>query len=390
MATGVVRTADLATCPNCQIPLRKTQTRFGVVYACARCGGRASALAVLRKAGASSPLLRELWRKASAATDGSRRCPHCNKAMAEESVAAGDGSLKLDLCSRCAVVWFDRGEYESMPQSPPPAPEQLSPKARECMAVMQIAHVRERSEAEDLGGSGPPEVWQWLPGFLGLPVEFDAPSLASRPWVTWGIGALLVAVFAATAGDLDAAVAEWGFVPTQWFRHGGLTLVTSFLLHGGLFHLVSNLYFFIIFGDNVEDDLGRAGFVYLLAAAHLAGALVHGCWHPNSMAPCVGASAGISGVLGYYGVTFPHAKLGFMWRWFYVFRWVRMPAVVALLLFLLVQAVGTLQQVSGFGRTSYLAHLGGLVIGIATAFTVRHIRKQAAWRAFSARNTTAK
>ena len=64
--------------------------------------------------------------------------------------------------------------------------------------------------------------------------------------------------------SLEAAIREWGFIPDLWYRHGGMTLLTSFLLHAGIWHAASNLYFFLTFADNVEDHLGAGKFLLLL------------------------------------------------------------------------------------------------------------------------------
>ena len=179
--------------------------------------------------------------------------------------------------------------------------------------------------------------------------------------------------FAAT-GALGQAIKQWGFVPDDVFRHGGLTLVTSFFLHAGIWHLIGNMYFFLLLADNVEDHLGRSRFLLLLAAAHVAGMVLHAAFDPRGHVPCVGASAGISGVIAYYAVVFPHAKLGFLLRWFLLFRWIRMPAYVALVLYLVLQLIGAWAQVSGFSSVSALGHLGGLGVGLAVACAVRLVR----------------
>ena len=77
----------------------------------------------------------------------------------------------------------------------------------------------------------------------------------------------------------------FGFIPNQWSRMGGLTIVTNFFLHVGWLHLLGNMYFLLVFGDNVEDRLGRAKFVMLLVCATVAGNLLHGTFAPRSGVP---------------------------------------------------------------------------------------------------------
>jgi len=294
--------------------------------------------------------------------------------------------LSLDVCTLCRAIWFDSAELRSVPKAPPPPPVEapLSPKAREQLAIMKITVDEEtRREQEAALGYAPPEWWHWIPGILGVPVEVDAPERKSRPYVTWGIAGLAAIVFLATVWNLKPAVEQWGFVPALAHRYGGLTLLTSFFLHAGIFHLVSNMYFFLIFGDNVEDHLGKFYFVLLLFGSHLAGTLLHAAYDPRADLPLIGASAGICGVLGYYAVMFPWARLGFLFWIFIYIRWFQVPAFVLIGLYLVLQFLGALTQVSGFADVSYLGHLGGLAVGVGVAMVVRFVRARETARALS-------
>lgn len=116
----------------------------------------------------------------------------------------------------------------------------------------------------------------------------------------------------------------------------------------------------MVLGDNVEDSLGAGRFGLLLLTATLAGELIHGLGSPDPTIPCVGASGGISGVIAYYALRFPRAKLGFL----IYFRWVSIPAWACFIMWVLLQIIGALQQVSGVSAVSSLAHLGGAVVGM--------------------------
>jgi membrane associated rhomboid family serine protease len=137
----------------------------------------------------------------------------------------------------------------------------------------------------------------------------------------------------------------------------------SFFLHGGIFHLLSNLCFLLVFGDKVEDDLGSGRFLLLLTMATVVGDIVHIAADPDSTLPCIGASGGISGVIAYYALKFPRARLGFLFWIFHVFRWVRAPAVVLFVVWIGIQLLGTSNQLAGISNVSYLAHLGGAAVG---------------------------
>ena len=165
--------------------------------------------------------------------------------------------------------------------------------------------------------------------------------------------------------DLKEAVASFALVPDEWWRLGGVTMITSFFVHGSPMHLIGNMYFLMIFGDNVEDFVGRGRFLLLLLLSTLAGDLFHILAHPDSTMPCVGASGGISGVFVFYALQFPQARLGFLFRAFYrVFRWISMPAAMALVLWVAYQFVLAGMQMTGLSNVSAMAHLGGAMTGL--------------------------
>jgi len=312
---------------------------------------------------------------------------------------APTAGLSLDVCTVCAAVWFDRGEMESVPvvrPTPAGAPE-MSPESREALALAKVQRLEKEYEASSGALGGPASGWQWAAGFLGMPVELDAPEVSRRPWATWGVA---LACVAATAwaffvlfrssgtllprGDWHGTPFEaLGFIPSQWTRYGGATLLTSFFLHGGLFHLLGNMYFLIVFGDNVEDRLGRSRFLLLLLCGHMAGMFAHGVFAPHAETPCVGASAGISAVIAFYAVTFPDVRLGFLFRFGYMvwLRWLRIRAKWALGLYFALQMVGAYFQINGFTGTSYLGHLGGLAAGLGAVLlhglSTRRLRRSA-------------
>jgi len=264
------------------------------------------------------------------------------------------------------MVWFDPKEFEGLPREPvqPRADEELSPRAREALALQKVEQMRKAAEARE-GAAPPDEGWKWLPALLGMPVECEVNAVSRLPLVTWGLAALICGVSVWAFSDLARVVKEFGLVPAQAWRHGGLTFLTSFVLHGGLLHLLSNVYFLLIFGDNVEEALGRRRYLALIALAAVVGDLLHVAMDPHSQVPCIGASGGISGIIVFYALKFPHARLGFLFRIYWAFRWVRISARTALILWLLLQSLGAWQQLAGFTNVSALAHLGGAAVGFA-------------------------
>lgn len=164
--------------------------------------------------------------------------------------------------------------------------------------------------------------------------------------------------------QLHQVVPRFGLIPAEATRLGGLTFLTSFFLHAGIIHLIGNIYFLFVFGDNVENFLRPFRYLLLIALAAFIGDLAHIAADPRSQIPCIGASGGIAAVITFYALNFPDVKLGFLlrysWRWF---RWIRLPAWSVFVLWILFQIIGAWEQVKGISSVSALAHLGGAATG---------------------------
>lgn len=341
-------------CAHCQSSLARMQSAAGIYWACENCRGRTVALPVLRKVVGEEPV-RKLWADSREAPSGHKRCPTCRQSM-KCCVAGG---MEVDVCTLCQFVWFDAHEFEQMPvaRTFTPKADPLPQAAREAIALADVKRINEQALDD-----GPPQTWQNVPAIFGMPVECDTPALTGYPAVTWTIAFFIVAASFAGFYFGDEVFDQFGLIPAEAGRLGGLTFLTAFFLHGGVMHLIGNLYFFLIFGDNVEDYLGRWRYGALLLTASLTGDVAHVLLNPQDTTVCIGASGGISGVITFYALQFPHARLGLFMRHVY-YRWVHFPAWSALAIWIVLQLFGMLQQMSGFSNVSYAAHLGGAVAG---------------------------
>jgi len=352
-------------CPSCQLPLKETRTSYGIFWNCGNCGGRAVTIELLRRA-FTPECINPLWLHAmrGEGTRG-RPCPECRQPMLAVPLSA-DAGIDVDLCRHCHFVWFDAGEVDTLePRPVAPAPPELPQKARELLAMEKVKQLAEEAEGSDFDSAPPDEQWKTIAGFFGLPVEFDAPAEERTPWVTWTLAAAIVSASLWALPHLREAVQNFGLIPAQAARLHGLTFVSSFFLHAGLIHLISNIYFLIVFGDNVEDFLRPFRYLGLIAVAAFVGDLAHIAADPQSQTPCVGASGGLAGVITFYALKFPRARLGFLMRWGFIwFRWMRFPAWFALILWILLQFVGAWQQKAGVSSVSAFAHLGGAAVGV--------------------------
>jgi len=344
----------MPNCPTCLTELRTVRERDGIYFFCDQCHGRAVTVPQIRRV-AGDRFATEVLRQINRATGKTlRTCPFCSLGMKQFSIP--DPPLLLDSCRHCGVVWFDPQEFETVPEGAIEAPDQLILRGREAMVADKVREIGERARADD---TTPDEGWKWVAAFVGMPVTLDEPEVTRKPWLTWSLGAAIAVVSLAAFSDLPGAVSHFALVPARPWRLAGFTFISSFFLHAGFWHLVSNLYFFLVFGRKVEDYLGPLKFALLLLLATVAGDVGNVLFEPRLNMPSIGASGGISGVLAFYALAFPNTRLAFFLR----FGWIPLPAWGAFALWVLLQIIVAWQQASGVGTVSGLAHLGGALIG---------------------------
>ncbi len=286
--------------------------------------------------------------------------------MVEVPVGAGPQSDQLDICTSCQFVWFDHSEFEALPvESGSKRTEvEISPEGWQSLGGLELDVIqREQDEAES-NWIGPDGLWKWCSSYFGLPVEYDPGFLQRWPLLTWFIIFVVSTASLAAFQQFELTTQDFGFIPAAWSRYGGLSFLTAFFIHGGVTHLLVNMYFLLVFGDNVEDWLGRWKFVLLLILAAAGGALAHLLGNPSSTIPLVGASGGISGVIAFYVFRFPHARLGQFVHIFIIIRWLRMPAYMWFCYWILLQITGVWFQLKGFSHVSVLSHVGGAAVGV--------------------------
>jgi membrane associated rhomboid family serine protease len=154
-----------------------------------------------------------------------------------------------------------------------------------------------------------------------------------------------------------------------------LTLIVSMFMHGGIFHLLFNMLYLWIFGNNVEDFLGPVRFVFFYLISGLGAALTHIFFNPNSHVPMIGASGAIAGILGAYLILYPHAHvLTFVFLFFFI-RIIAIPAAFVLGLWFLIQVL----SIGGGGGVAWFAHIGGFLIGILLIKALTKRRKPRVW-----------
>ena len=225
-----------------------------------------------------------------------------------------------------------------------------------------------------------------------IPVSDDNPLRSIRAqWVTFSLIAINVVVFALQVlGSTDggaAVIAGFALIPSELFHAavpgavpggveavpgGGvavprwLTLITYQFLHGGILHLLFNMLFLWVFGDNVEDAMGHVMFLVFYLLCGVAGGLAHAFFMPSSPLPLVGASGAIAGVIAAYLMLHPRVRV-----WVLVFRIVplRVPAVLVLGFWVVTQLVMVVLA-PGDG-VAWWAHVGGMAAGAVLVLFMR-------------------
>lgn len=226
-----------------------------------------------------------------------------------------------------------------------------------------------------------------------IPLRDNVPR-STWPWVTVAIIAANCAVFfqevSASPLQRSAMIQSFALIParTTAFLAGRavspalalLPFLTSMFLHGGWMHLIGNMWFLWIFGDNVEDRVGHFRYLCLYLLCGLAGAVTYFYFSFNSTAPTLGASGAIAGIMGAYLITFPRARvLTLVPIFFFLTTW-EIPAYLMLIYWLLIQfASGVLsigmQGMQEQGGTAWFAHVGGFLAGVPLMLLLRLARR---------------
>ena len=143
-----------------------------------------------------------------------------------------------------------------------------------------------------------------------------------------------------------------------------LTMFTSMFMHGGFMHLIGNMLYLWIFGDNVEDSMGHGRFVIFYLLCGLAAVFAQALPDPDSRIPMVGASGAISGVLGAYLLLYPHARVLVVIPLGFIMQTMRLPAGIVLALWFGLQLLSNLADSGVGGGVAFRAHIGGFVMGM--------------------------
>ena len=212
-----------------------------------------------------------------------------------------------------------------------------------------------------------------------IPLRDVIPS-RTTPYVTIAIIAVnaLAFMLELSAPDIQDFVFAYGLIPAEF---SWVTLFTSMFLHGGWLHIIGNMWFLWIFGDNVEDRMGHGRFVVFYLLCGIAAALAQTMMAPGSEIPMVGASGAIAGVMGAYFVLYPRSRIVTLVPLFVFMQIMEVPAILFLGIWFLMQfisGVGTVTTLAAreAGGVAFWAHVAGFVTGVAAVLVFRRPERQ--------------
>jgi membrane associated rhomboid family serine protease len=216
----------------------------------------------------------------------------------------------------------------------------------------------------------------------------DLNPARRTPIVTYGVIAACFLVFfyelSLSDAALDSFFLQWGAIPAKvssaishgdWFSQATLGLISSQFLHGGWLHILGNLLYLWIFGNNIEDRLGPVLYLLFYIVAGIVAGLTQVYIDPNSSVPLVGASGAIAGVLGAYLILYPSARVVSLVFLGYFITTVNVPAVIVLGLWFVLQLITGVASLGApsadSGGVATFAHVGGFVMGMVVGVLLR-------------------
>jgi len=222
-----------------------------------------------------------------------------------------------------------------------------------------------------------------------IPLHDDNPTRIT-PYLTVGFIAACVLIFLwqlSLGENVQRVIYSLGMIPATVFGDKSLppelslippwmTVFTSMFMHGGWMHLIGNMLYLWVFGNNVEDAMGHTRFVVFYLLCGIAAVLAQALPDPDSAIPMIGASGAISGVLGAYLLLFPHARVLVAIPLGIIIHTMRIPAGLVLGFWFIMQLISSVAATGQQGGVAFGAHIGGFIAGmiLIPVFKYRHVR----------------
>jgi membrane associated rhomboid family serine protease len=217
-----------------------------------------------------------------------------------------------------------------------------------------------------------------------IPLRDIIPS-RTTPYVTVGIIVVNALAFlfeiSLPPPQLNAFLYNYGVVPAYFTWP---TVLTSMFLHGGWMHIIGNMWYLWIFGDNVEDRLGHGRYIVFYLLCGTAAALGQVAIEPASTLPTIGASGAIAGVMGAYFVLYPQSRVLTLIPLFIIWELIELPAIFLLGFWFVMQlfsagAIAVTASSHGSGGVAFAAHVAGFLVGAGGVFVFKKRRRSDEW-----------
>ncbi|MFH1031796.1 MAG: rhomboid family intramembrane serine protease [Chloroflexota bacterium] len=195
-----------------------------------------------------------------------------------------------------------------------------------------------------------------------LPISDKNPR-RTIPWFTYFLILLNFAIFFLELTHDESFIIKWSLVASRFFQNplaGFPTLFTSMFMHAGWLHIIGNMLYLWIFGDNVEDRFGHFRFIVFYLICGILAMFVQMAFNSNSNVPTLGASGAIAGVLGAYIIMFPRARVSVLMGFFII----PLPALLVIGVWIVLQFFFSVGSIGADVGVAYIAHVGGFVSGM--------------------------
>lgn len=210
---------------------------------------------------------------------------------------------------------------------------------------------------------------------------YDTIKASRFPFFNWAIVIITVVVFIQQllTPDIDAFIMQYALVPSLVNFSDPITLlpfITSIFLHGGIMHILSNMWFLVVFGDNVNDALGVIGFLILYFVAGIMGNFLQYMFTPGSNIPMLGASGAVAGILGCYFVLFPYSKIKTLIFIIFFITIIEVSAPIMLGYWFVLQIFSGIASIETLGAetggVAFFAHIAGFVVGLLFGYLYKN------------------
>lgn len=354
------------------------------LWYCPDSGGRLITLSTAKEI-FKKQVAKEIWVRANLGKKENvtwKKCPCCQNKMTFIKEPKWAGGFEVDVCTRCRVVWLDKNEHKEVPDHndliESHGDSTLISDVAQAEAQVAIRKVAFENERDALVGNGPDELMKKLFGFVGLPVEMSEHGKPRLPIFTWAVSILLVLIHIYFTSNNTEVFQTFGFYPQLELNRDWTNYIFSSYIHGGWFHLLSNLYFFSVFTDDIEVAMGRVKFVLFLFISPIVINLLGSFMSFAKGTPHVGLSGVISAILVMYGLRFRHSRIAFLFPFMDVvnfrtntfsilrsYGWLRLRAkYVALAFFMKDLFYYFLFESRGLTNIAHSGHIAGAIVGL--------------------------